>query len=358
MHLDNFSQFKTIDAQDMLGHIDGLPDQLARAWELGQAQALPPWQGIQRIVITGMGGSAIGGDLVTAYAEASCPIPIVVVRDYLLPAWARGPETLVIASSHSGNTEETLAAYQEAARRNCRRIAVCTGGELARQARQEMEANQPVALWLFEHHGQPRAAVGYSFGLLLSALRRLNLISDPAADLHQTVAAMRQQQASLKAEVPIVHNPAKRLAGQLMGRWVAVFGAGVLAPVARRWKGQISELAKAWAQFEALPEADHNTLAGSQHPEEVLSRTLALFLRSSSDHPRNALRIEITKRMLMLQGVGTDFVDAQGKTPLENMWTALHLGDYVAYYLAMCYEVDPTPVDALQSLKQELAGRA
>jgi glucose/mannose-6-phosphate isomerase len=214
-----------------------------------------------------------------------------------------------------------------------------------------------VALWTFEHRGQPRAAVGFSFGLLLSALKRLNLIPDPSSELKEAVAAMRRQQADIRPEVPVVNNLAKRLAGQLMDRWVAVFGAGILAPVARRWKGQVSELAKAWAQFEALPEADHNTLAGSLFPQALLPRTLALFLRSASDHPRNALRIEITKRVLMLEGIGTDFVDAQGTTPLENLWTALHLGDYVAYYLAMCYEVDPTPIDALLSLKQELAAK-
>jgi glucose/mannose-6-phosphate isomerase len=169
---------------------------------------------------------------------------------------------------------------------------------------------------------------------------------------------MSAQQADLRADVPVVNNPAKRLAGQMMNRWVAVFGAGLMAPVARRWKGQVSELAKAWAQFEALPEADHNTLAGSLNPDGVLGQTLALFLRSPSDHHRNALRIDITKRVLMLEGVGTDFVDARGETPLDNLWTALHFGDYTGYYLAMCYDVDPTPVDALQALKQELASKS
>jgi glucose/mannose-6-phosphate isomerase len=357
MDLDAYQQFHQHDAQDMLGHIDGLPEQLEKAWNLGQQLPLPSWKGIQRVLITGMGGSAIGGDLVSAYVEPTCKIPLVVVRDYTLPAWAAGSETLVVASSHSGSTEETIAAYQTAAQRGCTRLAVCTGGELARLATADAAAGEAVQLWTFEHNFQPRAAVGYSFGLLLSALSRLGLVPDPAAEVQQAVAAMRRQQETLRADVPVVRNLAKRQAGQLVGRWVAVFGAGILAPVARRWKGQISEVAKAWAQFESLPEADHNTLAGSLFPEEVISRTLAIFLRGPSDHPRNALRIEITKRVLMLDGMCTDFIDAQGATPLENLWTALHLGDYVAYYLAMCYEVDPTPVNALQSLKLELAAR-
>jgi glucose/mannose-6-phosphate isomerase len=358
MQLDDHLSFPKIDLQNMIGHINRLPDQLAEAWAYGQGLDLPGWQGIERVLITGMGGSAIGGDLVAAYIEPICLAPVMVVRDYALPAWAHGPETLVIASSHSGNTEETLSAYRLAAHKGCRRLAVCTGGELAQVAGEEMKAGEPAALWTFSHRGQPRAAVGYSFGLLLSALSRLGLVPDPSSDLDAAVAAMRRQQAGILPEVPVTRNPAKRLAGQLMDRWVVVFGAGILAPVARRWKGQVSELAKAWAQFESLPEADHNTLAGSQNPEDVLAHTMALFLRCRSDHPRNALRIEITKRVLMLQGVGTDFVDVAGDTPLENLWTALHLGDYVAYYLAMCYEVDPTPIDIMQNLKQELASHA
>lgn len=357
MELDAFQDFPQIDKQDMLGHIDTLPEQLETAWRTGQEYPLPDWSGIERVLITGMGGSAIGGDLVSAYIEPICKLPVVVVRDYELPAWAAGSQTLVIASSHSGNTEETLAAYNLAAERSCRRLAICTGGKLAAISQRDMEAGQPVGRWIFDHRGQPRAAVGYSFGLLLSAFSRLGLIPDQSTELQTAADAMRHQQAGIMAEVPVVDNLAKRLAGQLIGRWVAVFGAGILAPVARRWKGQVSELAKAWAQFEALPESDHNTLAGCLYPPEVISHSVALFLRSPSDHPRNALRIEITKRVLMLEGMGTDFVDAQGQTRLENLWTLLHLGDYVGYYLAMCYEVDPTPVDALQSLKQELAVR-
>jgi len=180
------------------------------------------------------------------------------------------------------------------------------------------------------------------------------LIPDPSQELAGAIIAMKAQQPQLKAEVPVTKNPAKRQAGQLMDRWVAVLGSGILSPVARRWKGQISELAKAWAQFEFLPESDHNTLAGSQNPSELLARTTVLFLRSASDHPRNKLRLEFTRQTLMLEGMGTDTYDAKGDTPLANLWTTLHFGDYMAYYLALLYEVDPTPVAALQKLKKDL----
>jgi glucose/mannose-6-phosphate isomerase len=349
MELDDLDSLRRLDTQDMLSYINGLPDQLNQAWLLGNRLDLPRWKGIQRVVVTGMGGSAIGADLLAAFIDSTCTVPVFVHRDYRLPAWVQGPETLVIGSSHSGNTEETLSAFEDAGNKRCLRMAIATGGKLASQA---AEANLPV--WIFDHKGQPRSAVGFSFGLLLAVFTRLGLIPDPAEELLGAIAAMKQQQENIRAEVPVVKNPAKRQAGQLVDRWVTVLGSGILAPVARRWKGQISELAKAWAQFEFIPEADHNTLAGSLYPEELLSKLTVLLLHSPSDHPRNSLRLKITKRMLMLEGLGTDVYDAVGSSPLAHMWTTLHFGDYMAYYLASLYGVDPTPVTALQNLKKEL----
>ena len=167
MLLNNYEDFKELDSQNMLGEIDDLPDQLARAWELGQKQDLPKLGAIRQIVIAGMGGSAIGADLLAAYAASACPVPIIIHRDYDLPAFARGPETLVITSSHSGNTEETLTSFDAALENSCSVVAVTTGGKLAEKA---LAAKLP--LWKFEHAGQPRAAVGFSFGLLLALFVR------------------------------------------------------------------------------------------------------------------------------------------------------------------------------------------
>jgi glucose/mannose-6-phosphate isomerase len=350
MNLDDATAFATIDPQNMLAQIDGLPAQLRTAWELGRRLPLPEFTLLRQVLIAGMGGSAIGADLLAAYAAAQCRIPIFVHRDYDLPAWAAGPETLVIASSHSGNTEETLSSFEAARRNGCQMLVVATGGKLVQAA-----AAADVPAWIFEHRGQPRAAVGFSFGLLLAALARLGLLPDPAAELASAIHTMQEQREALRAAVPTAQNPAKRLAGQAVGRWVTVFGAGILAPVARRWKGQISELAKAWAQFEFLPEADHNTLAGTLNPEELLARSMVIFLRSPSDHPRNRLRSDLTRRAMMLEGLNTDAFEAPGDTPLAHLWSSLLFGDYVAYYLAMAYGVDPTPIAALENFKREMS---
>jgi glucose/mannose-6-phosphate isomerase len=347
--LDDTDAFKQIDRLDMLSHIEGLPEQLRFAWGLGQQLPLPEWEGVERVVVAGMGGSAIGGDLVAAYTAPHCQAPFFVHRNYDLPAWARGPGTLMIASSHSGNTEETLAAFEAAVARDCRLLVLTTGGKLADLCR---EAGG--ALWRFEHHGQPRAAVGFSAALLLAVLARLRLIPDVEDDLRTAIEVMHEQARTLAAGVPTVNNPAKRMAGQLYGRWVAVVGAEILEPVARRWKTQLNEVAKAWAAFESLPEADHNTLAGSGNPEEAIAHTMVLFLRASSYHPRNLLRTNLTKKAFMLEGLNTDFIDAAGSTPLANQWSALHFGDYTAYYLAMAYGVDPTGIPAIEMFKEEM----
>jgi glucose/mannose-6-phosphate isomerase len=354
MNLDNLDLFKQLDSQNMLGEIDGLPDQLQAAWDLSKSQPLPTLDEIRSIVICGLGGSAIGADLAAAYTAPLMSIPVIVHRDYGLPAFAKGRQTLVVCSSHSGNTEETLDSFDTAWKNGCAIAVITTGGKL-----EKLAAGKNVPVWRFSHQGQPRAAVGFSFGLLLGLFSRLNLIPDPSRDLAEAVAAMKRSQKHLRADVPAVKNPAKRYAGQLMGRWVTVVGAGMLAPVARRWKGQINEVAKAAANFEFIPEANHNTLAGTVNPAPTLNaHTMTLFLRAPSDHPRNRLRSDLMRQIFMLEGMNTDYVDARGESALAHIWTLILFGDYMAYYLAMGYGVDPTPVDALVNFKQAMAGNS
>ena len=350
MNLDDLQTIRQIDAQDMLRHLVGLPDQLLAAWELGHRLRPPDAQGIRQILLTGMGGSAIGADLLAAYVQPTCPVPVIVHRDYDLPAFASGPESLVICSSHSGDTEETLSGYRLARKRNCRLLVVSRGGKLG-----ELAEAQAIPFWRFEHDGQPRAAIGYSFGLLLALFARLKLIPDQDEAVRAAAAAMQAVQEHFGPGVPTARNPAKRYAGQLMGRIVTIMASGALAPVARRWKGQINEIAKSAAQFEILPEADHNTLQGLAFPESTLNaHSMTLFLEAPSDHPRNRLRSSLTRQTFMLEGLGTDFVSARGEDQLSHMWTLILFGDYVAYYLAIANGVDPTPIPALVSFKQAL----
>jgi glucose/mannose-6-phosphate isomerase len=349
MKLDDLDHFEAVDASAMIDEIDALPDQLTNAWKIGSQLPLGDITGVRQVLIAGMGGSAIGADLLAAYAAPLASVPIIVWRDYDLPGFVSGPETLVILSSHSGETEEVLSAFERGLESGAQLLAITTGGALGRAAEAER-----VPTWRFEHDGQPRAAVGYSFGLLLAALARLGLLPDPSQELEGAVAILREWQEPLRASSPVAQNAAKRMAGQMMGRWPTVIGAGLLAPVARRWRTQIAELAKAVAQFEILPEADHNMVAGVVNPESLFAQTMVVFLQGSQLHPRLQQRVEATRRVMMLEGFNTDVVKASGDSRLAQQWTALHFGDYTAYFLAMAYSVDPTPVDAIEALKAQL----
>ena len=351
MNLDDLDRMRALDPDGMRRRIDELPEQVALAWGRSESLPLPPGADLNHIVFAGMGGSAIGADLASVHARRSASAGLTLWREYGLPRWAAGPATLVVVSSHSGNTEETLSAYARAKEVGARRIVFTSGGELSRMA---AENGDPV--WPIEHPGPPRAAVGFSFAYSLRVLARLGQVEDPSRDVDGAVRAMQAQRQIFRAESPVVQNPAKRMAGQLMDRWPILFGAGVLGPVARRWRTQINELAKAPAQFEEIPEADHNVVAGTAGPESLIGKTMAVFLRAPADEPALTRRIEATRHVLMVEGYNTDSIDGVGESRLAQQWTCLHYGDYAAYYLAMAYGVDPTPIPAIEHLKEQLRG--
>jgi glucose/mannose-6-phosphate isomerase len=348
--LDDRTAFQEIDPADMLGRIAELPQQCRDAWKNVQSLELPPeYRQVNQIVVLGMGGSAIGGDLLRALAEPKCAVPIAINCDYTVPAFVNA-ETLVIASSYSGNTEETLAAFQKARQRGAALLVITTGGELAQRAR-EWE----VPLLTFYYQSQPRAALGYSLVSLIGIVQKLGLIGDKAADLEEAIAVMQALQEEIRETVPVTENPAKQLAKRLHGHLPVVYGAGYLAEVAHRWKTQFNENAKAWSFFEPLPELNHNAVVGYQFPEELAERIQVVMLASSLDHPRNKARFQVTQEILAKHRIAYETVEARGQSPLAQMLSAIHFGDYVSYYLALLYEVDPTPVKVIDYLKERLA---
>jgi len=279
-----------------------------------------------------------------------CNIPITIVRGYMLPAFVRGPDYLVIGCSYSGNTEETLTTFREGLARGARLAAVTTGGKLAALAQDE---NTPLVR--FEYPAQPRAALGYSFTLLLSLLNRLGLLRDYSADLEEALQVMEAWQAEIGPDVPTSRNAAKSLAKRLVGRLPVVYGAGFLAAVANRWKTQFNENSKHWAFFETLPELNHNAVVGLEIPQSVREQATVLMLRSSLDHPRVQVRWDVTGELLLRAGVAHETLEARGKSKLAQMLSLIHLGDYVSFYLAMLNEADPSPVETIAFLKQRLA---
>jgi glucose/mannose-6-phosphate isomerase len=335
----------------MFGRITDLPNQCQAGWELGRALELSSdYRQVDKIVIAGMGGSAIGGAILAALLAPECRVPIFVVRDYNLPAFATGASTLVIASSYSGCTEETLSAFEQAHARRCKLLAITTGGAIAQLAEQY---KAPLVKYHYSSH--PRAALGYSLAPLLAALCKLGLVRDYTRDMEEAIAVMQAWQAELIPSVPVTQNSAKRLAGQMMGRAVIIWGSSVLAEAGRRFKGQFNENASTWAYFETLPEADHNAIEGVQFPEGMLSKLFVLFLTSSLDHPRIQLRAQLSREIMLKAGVNTDVLAARGQSALAQVLSVIHYGDYVSGYLALLYETDPSRMDAITELKQRMA---
>jgi glucose/mannose-6-phosphate isomerase len=276
-------------------------------------------------------------------------VPIATNRDYTVPAFVNA-DTLVIASSYSGNTEETLSALEESRKRDALLLAITTNGKLARRTRK-----LDVPLLTFSYQSQPRAALGYSLVSLIGVMQNLGLISDKSDDLEEAINAMDALQEEIGATIPLAENPAKRLAKRLYGRLAVIYGAGHLAEVAHRWKTQLNENAKAWSFYEQLPELNHNAVVGYQFPEHLAEKAAVVMLTSSLDHPRHEARFQATQEILDRQGVAWDAVNARGRSLLAQMLWAIHFGDYVSYYLAMLYEVDPTPVKTIAYLKERLA---
>jgi len=348
--LDNWTRFRETDSDDMLGRIAELPQQCHDAWRNVQGFELPhEYRQVSKIVILGLGGSAIGGDLLRALAEPECALPMVINRDYNVPAFVNA-ETLVIASSYSGNTEETLAAFEEARGKGAALLAITTDGQLAQRAR---EWGAP--LLTFSYKSQPRAALGYSLVSLIGIVQKLGLIADKSADLAEAAVVIEAWQGEIRETVPSAQNPAKQLARRLYGHLPVVYGAGYLAEVARRWKTQFNENAKAWSFFEQLPELNHNAVLGYQFPPDLAEKVVVVMLTSSLDHPRNKVRFQVTQEILTRQGVACETVEARGQSSLAQILSAIHFGDYVSYYLAMLYQVDPSPVPVINYLKERLA---
>ncbi|RME49523.1 MAG: bifunctional phosphoglucose/phosphomannose isomerase [Chloroflexi bacterium] len=347
INLDDLQALRANDPAGMLDRIHELPAQVRDAWDAIQTFQ-PPRREIRHVVVAGMGGSAIGGSLVQALAEPECPVPISVNRDYHLPAYV-GKDTLVIASSYSGNTEETLSALDEALTSGAITVGVTTDGRLAEIARER--GFQHV---LFNYDAPPRAAVGHSFTLLLGLLVRFGLLADKADEVAEAVDVMLRLQRVLGPQVPAARNPAKDLARRLAGKVPTIYGAGLLAPVARRWKGQFNENAKTWAAFDEMPELNHNTVLGYGHPSHLTETAFVIMLRSSLEDPQIATRFDITAELLERAGIDHAVVTAWGESPTAQMLSALHYGDYVSYYLAALNQEDPTPIPAIDYLKRRL----
>jgi glucose/mannose-6-phosphate isomerase len=350
INLDDTGIYQQNDPDNMLSRIKELPMQCRQAWQTVMDFTLPSdYSDIDKVIILGMGGSAIGGDLVRSLALAEAKIPVLVHRDYGLPAFVN-ERTLVIASSYSGNTEEILSGFEPSLKTGAKKLVMTTGGKLG-----ELAGANHLPVYKIEYKAQPRAALGFSFLPTLGVLQKLGFIGDKSAHVDETVSVLNKLSSELDEKSPLASNPAKQLAQRLYGKLSVIYGAGILAEVAHRWKTQINENGKSWAFYEIFPELNHNATVGFPFPPEVVERLHLVLLRSPLFNERVKLRYEVTCELLKRAGVAYEYVDSLGESPLSQMMSTVMMGDFASYYLAILNKVDPSPVDVISYLKDQLA---
>jgi glucose/mannose-6-phosphate isomerase len=350
MDLDDLDRFKQLDTQDMLAEIDGLPDQLERAWALGQSLPLPASAGgsFSSAVIAGMGGSAIGGDLLKDWARDKLKVPIEVSREYSLPAYA-GKNTLVLVTSYSGETEESLSAFLDATKRKCETVCISSGGAL-----QEFSEKLGVPHLRVPVGMAPRATLPYLFMPLPVVLEKLGLVSDVAHEFSAVISALKQVSAANSPEVPLKDNFAKSLATSVCGTVPVVYGFGFYRAVARRLKTQFNENSKLPAKWEVFSELNHNEIVGWEQHGKLTKNFSVLFVRDKAEPVEFRSRIEATKTLVQPAVSKLLEVWAQGETELAKMLSTICTGDFTSVYLALLRKIDPTPVKTIASLKTQV----
>lgn len=349
--LDNLERIRRIDHAGMERLIIGLSEQLEKSISIVNEIEWPTWTpaGFDGIVVLGMGGSAIGGDLVRSYLADTLPVPMAVIRHYDIPHFI-SDKTLVFASSYSGNTEETLSAVGQAQTRGCRIIALCTGGRLG-----QLAAKHGWPLVVLPGGFPPRAALGYSFTTLYLALARLGFIDDPAPAVRELSKFLSMGTEKLRPEVSFDRNRAKQLAANIHGHIPIIYGAvGATAVAALRWKGQFCENAENLAFAGEAPEFNHNEVVGWGLPQGSADKLIAVILESPTDHARITRRFEIVRSLLDKKGIPVETVMATGDNPLQHLFSHIQFGDWVSFYLAILNGVDPTPIAAIDYFKDKL----
>lgn len=339
---------QSVDSQQMWDHLTGFPEQWKEAMEMTDELDLIIDQGrIKNICFAGMGGSAIGADLLRAYSYRTCPCPVQVVRHYEIPSWV-DEHTLFIGCSFSGNTEETLTALETARNQGAQAVAVTSGGEMMLKAAKEefdyikIPGGMP-----------PRAALGYSFVPLYRIFQYLNFIDEGEAGLKETATFLTEQNELLSDPED---NEALNLAEELNDTLPIFYSdATMMEPVNLRWRSQLAENAKTLAYGNTLPEMNHNEIVGWERIVHLTGRLSVVMLIDKEDNPRVQRRMEIVQELVEDQTASLHVLKTRGQTRLTRIFSLIQMADWTSFYLAMLSSVDPTPIAKIDLLKSKLA---
>lgn len=327
--------------------ISGFGKQLQEAIEIGkQLKFTKPEKEITNIVIAGLGGSGIGANLVESFTSDELMVPFVISKNYQIPLFA-GKNTLFVASSYSGNTEETLCCFEQALKKKSKIVCITSGGKLLKLANEKNLDHAQIPSGI----DCPRACLGYSFVQLLFILNGFSLISNKfIADILAGIKLIDQQSDN-------IHKLAKEIARQLHHRLPIVYADTRLGAVATRFQQQINENAKQICHVNIFPEMNHNELVGWEYPENIISHSTVIMIHTGYDYPRNSIRMKICESIFEKKCGSVLEIKATGNSLIEQSIYLIHLFDWVSVYLAELNNIDPFPVDVINYLKEELAKR-
>ena len=348
--LDRPETYEVVDAQGMAGHLAAMPEQVRTAWQRTRYVDLPDKHAdIFSYIVIGNGGAALAGDMLRGLVAHTAQIPVVIVRGYDVPAFV-GPDSIAIAVSHSGNTQETIAAFEEAIDRGVKPVIVTTGGTL-----EGLATMHRAPLVSYTAETKPRDALASMFTALVAIAHAVHVVGDIAADVDEAISLLEEARDAFAPHAPEHQNPAKQMARSLAGRIPAIYGGTMLEPVARAWKAKLNGYAKTTAIFDLLPEVNHTATVGYAFPAQLADDLSVVQLRSSYDHPRVRAHWQVTTDLLAQRGIPYNIVEAKGRGRLAQMLWTLAFADWAAYYLALLNGVDPTAEEAIAYMKQHLA---
>jgi len=348
----NIQNMKKLDKSNMLDLLLDFPLQCRAALEIAKYTTITFQQrNFTKILFAGLGGSAIGADLVRSYLYSESNIPITVCREYELPAYV-DTATLVFISSYSGNTEETLSAYSQAKKRAAQIIAISSGGTLKEYAQKDKITFIEIPQGL-----PPRCALGYLSIIPLAILAKIGFIKDISLAVNEMIKVLEDlKDKSLNPRIGQKDNISKLVATKLFNKFTVIYSASIHFDVcAMRLRGQLNENSKALALSHVFPEMNHNEIVGWQNPKKLFKNFVVLILKDKGIHPRVAKRMDITRDILKKEGVDVFEIWSRGEGLLSRIFSLIYMGDFISYYLAILYGIDPTPVDRVTYLKNQLA---
>jgi glucose/mannose-6-phosphate isomerase len=351
--LDDISGYKRLDPSRLNRRLHGLPAQCDQAWREAKKTDIPDgWRQCTEVIVAGMGGSAIAGNLAADLIAPLSGTSIRVVRDFSIPGISANSRQLVVACSFSGETEETISMFNHAQSVGVSMAAIVGGGTMIRLA-----TNAGIPIMTVDAPGEPRSAVGCNLMLLASLLNSIGAISLTDANVAAAVAAAESMVSQVGVEVPTETNPAKQLAKDLQGGLSVVYGGGSLSGMALRWKSQINENGKSWAFAEVLPELFHNSVESFPTSPEIKQRTTALLLRPHQTTPELGKRYDVIAETLNGFGIKNRTFTGVSGGGLAQSLAMMVLGDHVTYYMGLLNEINPSETPSIDLSKKRLSGQ-